>query len=56
MFVVNAGEDFGGNFVRFEKMMEVGSGVILAAFAVAFGIERSKVFFELGVFDIDSAV
>ncbi len=35
MFVVNAGEDFGGDFVRLEQMVKVGAGVVLAIFAVA---------------------
>ena len=35
VLVVDAGEDFGGDFVGLEEMVEVGAGVILTTFAVA---------------------
>ena len=34
MFIMNAGEDFGGDFVGFEKVMEIGSVVIFTTFAI----------------------
>ena len=37
MLVMDAGEDFGGDLVGFEKMMKVGPGVIFTTFAVAVG-------------------
>ncbi len=55
-FVVDAGEDFAGNFVDFEEMMKVGGGVALAEFAIAAWIERFEHFAVFGVANIDAAV
>ena len=40
MLVVNTRKHFGGDFINFEKVMEVGGGVILAKFAIAIGADR----------------
>ena len=56
VFVVNAGEGFAGDFVNLEEVVEIGGGIILAAIAVAFWIDRAEVFFILGVFNINAAV
>ena len=49
MFVVNAGEDFAGDFVGFEEMMQISSRVIFTTFTVAFGHGWGKIVTETGV-------
>ena len=56
MLVVDAGEDFGGDFIGFEKVVEVGAGVVLTAFTVAVGHEGSEVACVFGVLDVDTTV
>lgn len=49
MFIVDAGESLAGNFVDFVEVMEIGSGVIFTAIAVAGGVEW---FEHLAIFGI----
>ena len=56
MFIVNAGENFGGDFIGFEKMVQISFVVILTTFAVTFWHEGGEVVLIFGVFDIDAAV
>ena len=56
VFIVNASEDFSGDFIGFEEMVEVGACVIFTTFAVAVGHERSKIVGVFGVFDVDATV
>lgn len=54
-FIVDSGEDFSGDFIGFEEMMEVGESVVLAELAGAGLIERGKVIAIFGIFDVDAA-
>ena len=53
---MDASEDFGGDFVGFEKVVKVGASVVLTTFAIAVGHEGSEVARVLGVLDVDAAV
>lgn len=54
--VMDAGEDFAGDFVDLKEMVKVGGGVMLAEFAVAIGVERFEHFAVFGVANVDAAV
>ncbi len=56
VLVVDTGEDFGGDFVGLEKMMEIGARVIFTTFAITVRLEGSKVVGIFGVFDVNAAV
>ena len=43
-FVMDAGEDFAGDFVDFKEMVKVGGAMVLAEFAVAGWVERFEHF------------
>ena len=54
--VVDTGEDFGGDFVGFEEVVEVGARVILTTFAVAVGHEWGEIGAVFSVLDVNSAI
>ena len=56
MFIMDGGEDFGGDFVGFEQVMQICFVVIFTTFAITVGHEGGEVVFVFGVLDVDSAV
>ena len=56
MFVVDTSEDFGGDFVSLEEVMEVGFVVVFTTFTITIWHKGRKIVFVFGVFDIDAAV
>ena len=56
MLVVDRGEDFRGDFVGLEKMMEIALSVIFTTFAAAIFHHGRKIGFIFRVFNIDAAV
>ena len=56
MFVVNRSENFGGDFVSFEEMVEVGTRVVFAAFTVTFWIYWRKIVRVFGIFDVNASI
>ena len=56
MFVMNRSEDFGGDFVSFEEMVEVSACVIFATFAVTFWIYWRKIVRVFGIFDVNASI
>ena len=53
---MNTSQNFGGDFVGLEKVVEIGASVVFAAFAVTIVFERGEIVSEFGVFDIDATV
>ena len=56
MFVVDAGENFGGDFIGSKKMVEISAGVVFAVFAITVIHQWSEIVSILGVFDVDATV
>ena len=56
MFVVDRCQDFGGNFIGFEKVVEVGFSIIFTTLAITVFHKRGEVVGVFSVFDIDATV
>lgn len=56
MFVVDRCQDFGGNFVGFEKVVEVGFSIVFTTLAVTVFHEWSEVVGVFSVFDVNATV
>lgn len=56
VFVVDAGESFGGDFVDFEEVVKVGFVVVFTTFTGAGWVDGREIGAEASIFDIDAAV
>lgn len=56
MFVVNTGENFSGDFVGFEKVVQVGTRVIFTAFTVAARHKWTKIVSKFSIFDVNATI
>lgn len=56
MLIVNTGEDFRGDFVGLEKMVEVSASMFFATFAVTFCIHWRRVASEFRIFDVNAPI
>ena len=56
VLIMDTGEDFGGDFIGLEKMVQISACVIFTTFTVAVGFEGREIVSKFSIFDVYAAI